>query len=278
MPLPQPQMPSSHRARRKNRHASASAAAAGRRAVRRPSLLPKEGRLSPGVLCAVGAAIVLVTVAARAGAFSQLFAFLDFGAGVLSLVSLTATVLWGLAATDRAVLGSGHRLLAQGAHRGLAVSGLLFLALHIWIKVAGQRTTATSAAVPFTDATRPVLVGLGSLAGYLFIAVAISGAVRSVFNTRSGSAWWRVLHFGAYPAWGASLVHGLKSGRAAAPGSRPRTRWPCSASWVCSCSGSGAGCAKRPSSCRPPPSPWRRRPSRAACPDRGAARVLQRQP
>lgn len=217
MPLPQPQMPSSHRARRKNRHASAAAAATGRRAVRRPSLLPKDGRLSRGVLCAVGAAIVLVAVAARAGAFTQLWAFLDFGAGVLSLVSLTATVLWGLAATDRVVLGSGHRLLAQGAHRGLAVSGLLFLALHIWIKVAGQRTTAASAAVPFTDATRPVLVGLGSLAGYLFIAVAISGAVRSVFNTRSGSAWWRVLHFAAYPAWGASLVHGLKSGRAAAP-------------------------------------------------------------
>lgn len=269
MPLPQPQMPSSHRARRNRRHASAAAAAAGRRAVRRPSLLPKEGRLSPGVLCAVGAVITAVIVAARAGAFSQLFAFLDFGAGVLSLVSLTATVLWGLAATDRAVLGSGHRLLAQGAHRGLAVSGLLFLALHIWIKVAGQRTTATSAAVPFTDATRPVLVGLGSLAGYLFIAVAISGAVRSVFNTRSGSAWWRVLHFGAYPAWGASLVHGLKSGRAAAPGSRPRTRWPCSGSWVCSCSGSGAGCAKRPSSCRPPPArgggarPGRRAPTEA---------------
>ncbi|MFB6824220.1 hypothetical protein ACFCXA_21820 [Streptomyces virginiae] len=215
MPLPQPQLPSSHRARRKSRHAVAAASAAGRRAVRRPSLLPRDGRLSPGVLCAVGAAVVAVTVAARAGAFTQLWAFLDFGAGVLSLVSLTATVLWGLAATDRVVLGSGHRLLAQGAHRGLAVSGLGFLALHIWVKVAGQRTTATSALVPFTDDTRPVLVGLGSLAGYLFIAVAISGAVRSVFNTRRGSAWWRALHFGAYPAWGASLVHGLKSGRAA---------------------------------------------------------------
>ncbi|MFG2989043.1 hypothetical protein ACGFZK_07030 [Streptomyces sp. NPDC048257] len=214
MPLPQPHMPSSHRARRKSRHAAA-APAAGRRAVRRPSLLPTAGRLSPGVLCAAGAAVVAVTVAARAGALSHVWDFLDFGAGVISLVSLTSTVLWGLMATDRVILGSGHRLLAQGVHRGLAVSGLGFLVLHIWVKIAEQRTTAASAMVPFTDDARPVLVGLGSLAGYLFIAVAVSGAARSVFATKRRSLWWRALHFGAYPAWGASLVHGLKSGRAA---------------------------------------------------------------
>ncbi|MFJ4862701.1 MULTISPECIES: hypothetical protein [unclassified Streptomyces] len=167
------------------------------------------------MLCAAGAAIVAITVAARAGAFGKLWEFLDFGAGVLSLVSLTATVLWGLAATDRVILGSGHRLVAQAAHRGLAVSGLGFLALHIWVKIAGQRTTASSALVPFTDQARPVLVGLGTLAGYLFIAVAISGAARSAFATNRRSVLWRALHFGAYPAWGASLVHGLKSGRAA---------------------------------------------------------------
>ncbi|MFE0577482.1 hypothetical protein [Streptomyces sp. NPDC058874] len=171
--------------------------------------------MSPGALCAVGAAIVSITVAARAGAFTQFWDFLDFGAGVLSLVSLTSTVLWGLISTDRLLLKSGHRLLAQGVHRGLAVSGLGFLALHIWVKIAGQRTTASAAAVPFTDIGQPVLIGLGSLAGYLFVAVAVSGAVRSAFATKGRSLWWRALHFAAYPAWGASLVHGLKAGRAA---------------------------------------------------------------
>ncbi|MFJ9338563.1 hypothetical protein ACIRP0_04625 [Streptomyces sp. NPDC101733] len=214
MPLPQPHMPRSHRARPRSRHAAA-APAAGRRAVRRPSLLPAAGRLRPSVVSAAAAALVSLVVAARAGALTRLWDFLDFGAGVLSLVSLTATVLWGLAATDRAVLGSGHRLLAQGVHRGLAVSGLGFLALHIWVKVAEASTTPAGAAVPFADPDRPVVIGLGTLAGYLFVSVAVSGAVRSVFATRSRSLWWRALHFGAYPAWGASLVHGLKAGRAA---------------------------------------------------------------
>ncbi|MGW7437052.1 cytochrome b/b6 domain-containing protein, partial [Streptomyces sp. NPDC054849] len=166
-------------------------------------------------LCAAGAALVSLIVAARAGAFTQLWDFLDYGAGVISLVSLTSTVLWGLVATDRVLLESGHRLLAQGAHRGLAVSGLGFLALHIWVKIAEQRTTAGSAMVPFTDLEQPVLIGLGTLAGYLFLAVAVSGAVRSAFATKGRSLWWRALHLGAYPAWGASLVHGLKAGRPA---------------------------------------------------------------
>ncbi|MDK9498793.1 hypothetical protein QEZ40_003998, partial [Streptomyces katrae] len=217
MPLPQPHIPRSHRARRRSRHAAEAAAApaAGRRAVRRPSLLPSAGRLRPSALCAAGAALVSLLVAARAGALTRLWEFLDFGAGVLSLVCLTSTVLWGLVATDRVLLGSGHRLLAQGVHRGLAVAGLGFLGLHIWVKVAGKQADAAAAAVPFADTDRPVVIGLGTLAGYLFVAVAASGALRSVFATKSRSLWWRALHIGAYPAWGASLLHGLKAGRAA---------------------------------------------------------------
>ncbi|WSK67450.1 hypothetical protein OG295_04110 [Streptomyces sp. NBC_01276] len=191
------------------------APAAGKRAVRRPPLLPVAGRLRTSVVCASLAALVSLIVAARAGALTHLWDFLDFGSGVLSLVSLTSTVLWGLVATDRVLLGSGHRLLAQGVHRGLAVAGLGFLALHIWVKVAEGHTGATSAVVPFTDANRPVVIGLGTLAGYLFVSVAVSGALRSVFATNRRSMWWRALHIGAYPAWGASLVHGLKAGRAA---------------------------------------------------------------
>ncbi|MFG2616329.1 hypothetical protein ACGFXC_01775 [Streptomyces sp. NPDC048507] len=215
MPLPQPHMPRSHRARRRSRHAAA-APAAGRRAVRRAPLLPVAGRVRPGVAVSGAlAALVFLVVTARTGALSHVWDFLDFGSGVLSLVSLTSTVLWGLVATDRVLLGSGHRLLAQGVHRGLAVAGLGFLGLHVWIKVAEGHTGASAAVLPFTDADRPVVIGLGTLAGYLFVTVAVSGALRSVFATKSRSRWWRALHMGAYPAWGASLVHGLKAGRPA---------------------------------------------------------------
>ncbi|MGW7099586.1 hypothetical protein ACWGH1_09305, partial [Streptomyces sp. NPDC054883] len=216
MPLPQPRTPRSHRARRTRRHAGTATAAAGRRAVRRPPLLSAAGGLHPAALSAAAlAGLVSLTVAVQAGALARLWDFLDYGAGVLSLVSLTSTVLWGLAATDRTLLASGHRLVAQGVHRGLAVAGLAFLALHIWVKVAQAQTGAASVVLPFADPDRPVLIGLGTLAGYLFVAVAVSGAARSAFATKGRSIWWRALHVGAYPAWGASLVHGLKAGRPA---------------------------------------------------------------
>ncbi|MBW1603613.1 hypothetical protein JJV70_16175 [Streptomyces sp. JJ66] len=188
---------------------------AGRRAPdrrRHADPLPWRRVLRP----ALGLTAVLsLSVAFNAGAFHRTREFLDFGAGVLALVSLTATVLWGLAATDRLLLSSPHRLLAQGVHRGTAVAGLGFLSLHIWVKIAESRVSGTAALVPFWDDARPVLIGLGTVAAYLFLAVAITGAVRSVFAAGGRSRYWRALHMCAYPAWGAALVHGLKAGRAA---------------------------------------------------------------
>ncbi|MFD8545722.1 hypothetical protein [Streptomyces sp. NPDC059649] len=196
-----------------------------RQRARRP---PKEpgppGRRAPGgpaptalLRPALPAALLLfIAVTLHSGAMDTLMRFLDFGAGVLALVSLSVTVLWGLAATDRMVLQTGHRLLAQAVHRGTGVAGLGFLGLHIWVKVAEGHTGTVSVAVPFTDGARPVLIGLGTLAAYVFVAVAVTGAVRGAFTGIAASRWWRALHMSAYLAWGLALVHGLKSGRAAA--------------------------------------------------------------
>jgi len=172
-------------------------------------------RLVPRYTAFAIAAAISLFLAVSEHSVARVWAFLDYAAGVLSLLSLTATALWGLAATDRIVLGPGHRLVAQAVHRGTAVAGLGFLALHIWVKVAAGSTSATAAAVPFTAAAQPVLVGLGTLAGYLFLAVAVTGAVRGVFarGNGSGTRWWRALHMGAYVAWGMSLLHGLRAGR-----------------------------------------------------------------
>ncbi|WP_431046408.1 hypothetical protein ACQUSR_31390 [Streptomyces sp. P1-3] len=173
-----------------------------------------SGTIRAGVLGA--AAVLSLAVAGNAGALARFWDFLDFGAGVLALVSLSATVLWGLVATDRLLLRTGHRLIAQAVHRGTAVAGFGFLALHIWVKVAEGRTGPVAAAVPFTDGDQRLLIGLGTLAGYLFLAAAVTGAVRGSFAAKGRSHWWRAVHLCAYAAWGAALVHGLKSGRAAA--------------------------------------------------------------
>ncbi|WP_023588765.1 ferric reductase-like transmembrane domain-containing protein [Streptomyces thermolilacinus] len=145
--------------------------------------------------------------------------FLDFGTGVLSLVSLTASVAWALVATDRLLLTPRQRLLAQAVHRGTAVASLGFLLLHGTVKVSLGHVELIGALIPFGLGVSGSagLIGFGSLAGLLMVAVASTGALRSTLAGRGAiAARWRPLHMLAYPAWCAALIHGLYAGRPAA--------------------------------------------------------------
>lgn len=184
----------------------------------RSSLLSSRG-MSPSVRGGLSvAALVLVPLLAVAGS-EEFRALLDFTTGVLSLVSLTAAVAWGLMATDRLLLSPRHRLLAQGIHRFTAMASLGFLLLHATVKVSLGHVALIGAVLPFglgitgTDG----LIGFGSLAGFLMVIAAATGALRSVFAVPGQVAGrWRALHMLAYPAWCFALMHGLYAGRAAA--------------------------------------------------------------
>ncbi|WP_121702961.1 ferric reductase-like transmembrane domain-containing protein [Streptomyces sp. E5N298] len=152
--------------------------------------------------------------------------FLDFGAGVLSLVFLSCSVIWGLLAQDRIVLDTRQRILAQAVHRTTAVASVVFLLVHIVVKLALDHTTWVAAVLPFgllaTDdeefGGRAVLIGFGTLASMLMIFVGVTGALRNRFASPAPvAARWRAMHMLAYPAWCLALLHGLYAGRAAKP-------------------------------------------------------------
>ncbi|MFD7442187.1 hypothetical protein [Streptomyces sp. NPDC059909] len=164
------------------------------------------------------AALVLLPLLAIGGS-DGFRAALDFTTGVLSLVSLTASVAWGLIATDRLLLSTRHRLLAQGIHRATAVASLGFLLLHGTVKVSLGHVELLGALIPFGLGVTGTsgLIGFGSLAGLLMVIAGSTGAARSALagNIRT-AARWRALHMLAYPAWCSALVHGLYTGRPAA--------------------------------------------------------------
>ncbi len=189
---------------------------ASRRKTRSSPALPALSRPAQGGLTA--AALILIPLLATAGSDS-LRAALDFTTGVLSLVSLTAAVAWGLLATDRLLLRPRHRLLAQAVHRATAVASLGFLLLHVSVKVSLGHVALLGALVPFGLGISGTagLIGFGSLAGFLMVVAASTGALRSAFATPGRIAGrWRALHMLSYPAWGSALVHGLFAGRPAA--------------------------------------------------------------
>ncbi|WP_176741312.1 cytochrome b/b6 domain-containing protein [Streptomyces sp. LUP30] len=181
------------------------------------SSLPKPGRSAYGLATAV--VLVLIPVVVLVGG-DQVQAFLNFGAGVLSLVCLTCSVIWGLVAQDRLILNTRQRILAQGIHRVTAVGSIAFLVVHITVKLALDHTVLIAALIPFSLGVKGSagLIGLGSLAALLMIFVGITGALRNQFAAPAEvAARWRAMHMLAYPALCAALIHGLFAGRAAKP-------------------------------------------------------------
>ncbi|MDH6132220.1 hypothetical protein P3T37_001605 [Kitasatospora sp. MAA4] len=145
---------------------------------------------------------------------ARVMAFLDYFAGVFTLLALTAAVVCGLAATDRLVLTPRLRVAVQSVHRATAVAALGFLAVHIAVKIAEGHADPQSTVLPFTGDTA-LAVSLGTIAADLLVLVTATGAIRGRF-AGSRHAWlWRVMHAGAYACWPIALAHGLTAGRAA---------------------------------------------------------------
>ncbi|WJV48748.1 cytochrome b/b6 domain-containing protein [Streptomyces flavofungini] len=165
------------------------------------------------------AALLLIPLLVFAGG-DDFRAALDFTTGVLSLVALTASVMWGLVASDRLFLRSRQRLLAQAVHRATAIASVGFLLLHATVKLALDHVSVVGALVPFGLGFTggDGLIGLGSLAGLLMITTSVTGALRSAFASPvQVASRWRALHMLAYPAWCAALLHGLYAGRPPKP-------------------------------------------------------------
>ncbi|WP_328948526.1 hypothetical protein OG778_08730 [Streptomyces sp. NBC_00184] len=181
----------------------------------RSSAAPFQGasrQVQGGLTVAVLVLLPLLAVAGSDG----VRATLDFTTGVLSLVSLTAAVGWGLLATDRLFLSSRQRLIGQAVHRTAAAASLGFLLLHVTVKVSLGHVALLGAVIPFGLGVGGTagLIGFGALAGLLMVVAAATGALRSAFATPSKVAGrWRALHALSYPAWCAALVHGLYAGR-----------------------------------------------------------------
>ncbi len=145
--------------------------------------------------------------------------YLARAAGMVALMAFTAsTVLGALAARHpRAhdATSLDRRFLTQMAHRSAAVVGLGMLLAHVVLIVVDSYVPVSIAGtlVPFTAGYRPVALGVGTIAVYLFTLVAVSGALRGRLATSATAARrWRGVHLAAYVGWALSMGHGIFAG------------------------------------------------------------------
>ncbi|MDB5065526.1 MAG: ferric reductase [Chloroflexi bacterium] len=132
------------------------------------------------------------------------------GAGLASLLVLTASVVLGVGTAVRWEGPSTPRFVTAALHRNLSLLSIVLVAVHVVTAVLDPFAAigVRDVVVPFGAAYRPVWLGLGVAAFDVLLAVALS----SMLRRRIGPRAWRLIHWAAYAAWPLAVVHGLGTG------------------------------------------------------------------
>ncbi|HET9849592.1 MAG TPA: ferric reductase-like transmembrane domain-containing protein [Candidatus Dormibacteraeota bacterium] len=168
------------------------------------------------------------------------------GAGVVSLVLLTGVVILGVTSAMRWQTASWPRFLTTGFHRNLALTTLVFLAIHIVTAIVDPYTSLglNAALIPFSSSYRTLWLGLGSIALYLLAAIVVSSLLRPLFGYQA----WRLVHWLAYAMWPVAVIHGIGTG------SDTRFSWMLAVDGICIISVAAALLWRLS---RPSPTSWR---------------------
>jgi hypothetical protein len=159
-------------------------------------------------------AVSMMTAPGRVG-YYYFFIYAEYYMGVIALVSLSITIMVGLVATDRLVLSIRQRVMLQSTHRTTGLIAVSSLIVHVWTKVVEHHITIVDAFIPFLASYNRLLIGFGTLSGWIMILVMWTGIARARFIGQDRPWLWRSIHSISYLMWPIALVHGLAAGRAA---------------------------------------------------------------
>jgi DMSO/TMAO reductase YedYZ heme-binding membrane subunit len=163
-----------------------------------------------------------VTAAAPAAGTSALWTLVR-ASGTVDLILLTLTVALGVIVIGRGAVRGAPRFVFQHVHRDASLLAVVLLVAHVVAAVLLVHLDVIPAVVPFASETRRLYLGLGVLGADLMAVLAVT----SMLRRRLGLRGWRRLHWAAYIAWAAAVVHG------AAPGTDRRVQWVAYLDIVC---------------------------------------------
>ncbi len=125
--------------------------------------------------------------------------------GIVALVLLSATMVLGLATTNRAKSPKWPGFAQQEIHRRVSLLAVVFLGIHVLTSVLDTYVSIpwASILVPFTSSYNRFWVGVGTVSLDLMVAVFVSSLLRS----RIKPGTWRALHWLAYLSWPIALAH-----------------------------------------------------------------------
>ena len=126
------------------------------------------------------------------------------GAGAMTLVLLTASVVLGVGEVRRWRPAGAPRFAVASLHRTISLLAVVLLVVHIATTLLDvfPHIAVANAAVPFATDYRPLWMGLGTIASDLMLALVVTSLVRR----RMGYRAWRGLHWLAYACWPVALA------------------------------------------------------------------------
>ena len=136
--------------------------------------------------------------------------------GLMALVLLTVTMVFGMTTTTRARARNWPGFAQQEMHRRISILSVVFVGLHVLTSVMDTFVNIPLAAVviPFTSKYQGFWVGVGAIALDLMIAVFVTSLLRE----RMRPATWRAVHWLAYLSWPVALAHTFGMGTDAGEG------------------------------------------------------------
>ena len=131
-------------------------------------------------------------------------------AGLVTVLLLTASMVFGILNAGRFATNRWPRFLVQGLHRNLTLLALGFLTLHVTTTIIDTYVSIPlqTAFVPFVSSYKRWWLGLGAIACDLVLVLVATSLIRQ----RLGLRFWRVLHWASYLCWPVAIAHGLGAG------------------------------------------------------------------
>jgi sulfoxide reductase heme-binding subunit YedZ len=136
--------------------------------------------------------------------------YLMRASGFVAFGLLTLTLALGVANLARWERGRWTRAVAALVHRNAALLAVVFLAVHVATAVSDKYVSIPLLAtvIPGLSGYDPLWVGIGALSVDVMVALIVTSIVRH----RLGRRTWKAVHWLAYLAWPAALVHSIGAG------------------------------------------------------------------
>ncbi len=132
------------------------------------------------------------------------------GAGIVSLLMLTASASFGLVTVTRFQAAGWPRFFSYEMHRRISLLAVLFLTTHVLAAILDPylKLGLAAALVPSASSWKPVPVALGVISLYLVVALIATSLLRRHLSQRV----WRLVHWSSYLMWPLAFGHTVTSG------------------------------------------------------------------